>query len=273
MQSASVFYASPGKLAKYRRFAHRVMAKMSFFDCRVLIVKYNYSVMKVMFLNILMIFLVVAAFSSSTVVHTGENTELPDSQTGETVELPDPQMSGGMPLMDALSQRQSMRSFDTAELSSQQLSDLLWAAFGVSRPASGLRTAPSARNWQDIDIYVVMSKGWYIYNHEDHSLVRKGDEDLRSHTGSQDFVDKAPVNLVFVSDHTRMGGDVDQETRSFYASNHAGYISQNVYLYCASEGLATVVRGLIDRDKITEALELEDYQQVIFAQTVGYPGE
>ncbi len=194
------------------------------------------------------------------------------AQTERTVRLPEPKTSGGMPLMDALRLRESLRSFDTKQLTDQQLSDLLWAAFGVSRTESGLRTAPSARNWQDIDIYVVMELGWYLYDHTEHALVRKGTEDLRAYTGTQAFVATAPVNLVFVSDHTRMGEGVDEETRSFYASNHAGYISQNVYLYCASEGLATVVRGLIDRDRIREVLRLGDHQQVIFAQTVGYPG-
>lgn len=194
------------------------------------------------------------------------------AQTDITVRLPEPTTSGGMPLMDALRLRESIRSFDTAEISEQQLSDLLWAAFGVSRPESGLRTAPSARNWQDIDIYVVMSNGWYLYDHTEHALVRKGKEDLRAYTGTQSFVATAPVNMVFVSDHSRMGEGVDEETRSFYASNHAGYISQNIYLYCTSEGLATVVRGLIDREKIREVLKLTDNQQVIFAQTVGYPG-
>ncbi len=195
------------------------------------------------------------------------------AQEGEVLKLPEPQTSGGMSLLDALGLRESSRSYSGDQLSEQQLSDLLWAAFGISRPEERLRTAPSARNWQDIDIYVVMTEGWFLFDHEEHALIKKGDEDLREHTGLQDFVNIAPVNLVYVSDFTKMPDNVDEETKSFYASNHAGYISQNVYLYCASEGLATVVRGAIDRDEIREALELEDHQRVIFAQTVGHPGE
>ncbi len=194
-------------------------------------------------------------------------------QEEEMVRLPEPQTSGGKPLMEALKERESSRSFSSAELSKQQLSDLLWAAFGISRPESGLRTAPSAMNTQDIDIYVVMAEGWYLYDHESHALVLKGKSDIREFTGLQEFVKTAPVNLVFVSDFTKLSDRMDEDTKKFYASNHAGYISQNVYLYCASEGLATVVRGAIDRDKIHKTLNLEDHQHVIFAQTVGYPGE
>ena len=214
------------------------------------------------YLRSLMFVIFIVVFSFSTI-----------AQEGEIVDLPEPQTSGGMSLLDALGLRESSRSYSDDQLSEQQLSDMLWAAFGISRPEEMLRTAPSASNWQDIDIYVVMAEGWFLFDHEEHALIKKGDEDLREHTGLQDFVDIAPVNLVFVSDFTKMPDEVDEETKSFYASNHAGYISQNVYLYCASEGLATVVRGAIDRDEIREVLELEDHQRVIFAQTVGHPGE
>ena len=218
--------------------------------------------MNKLFLRSLFFFLFTTFFSICTL-----------SQNNEIVKLPEPQMSGGMPLMDALKERQSSRSYSSAELSKQQLSDLLWAAWGISRPERGLRTAPSAINSQDIEIYVVMADGWYLYDHENHALLLKGDNDIRESTGMQDFVKTTPVNLVFVSDFTKLSDRMDDDTKKFYASNHVGYISQNVYLYCASEGLATVVRGAIDRDEIREALELEDHQHVIFAQTIGFPGE
>jgi len=208
----------------------------------------------------LLLFLLFVTFSFCTL-----------AQEDKIMKLPEPRMSGGIPLLDALKLRESSRSYSSAGLSEQQLSDLLWAGFGISRPERGLRTAPSARNFQDIDIYVVMADGWYLYDHKGHALVRKGTNDIREQTGMQDFVKIAPVNLVFVSDFTKMGDRLDDDTKSFYASNHAGYISQNIYLFCASEGLATVVRGAINRDKIREALKLQDHQHVIFAQTVGLP--
>ncbi len=191
----------------------------------------------------------------------------------DILKLPEPNTSGGMPLLDALKSRESSREYSTAKLSEQKLSDLLWAAFGISRTEKGLRTAPSARNWQDIDIYVVLAEGWFLYDHNKHALIRKGGEDIRKYTGSQNFVKEAPVNFVYVSDYKKMSDGIDEEIKSFYAANHAGYISQNIYLYCASEGLATVVRGAIDRDKIHKTLKLKDHQHVIFAQTVGYPKE
>ncbi len=216
--------------------------------------------MKKLSVKSLLLFLLFVTFSFCT----------PAQESG-ILKLPEPRMSGGMPLMDALKLRHSSRSYSSEQLSKQQISDLLWAAFGISRPERGLRTAPSAMNTQDIDIYVVMAEGWYLYDYENHALLRKGENDIRESTGMQDFVKTAPVNLVFVSDFTKLSDRMDDDTKKFYASNHAGYISQNIYLYCASEGLATVVRGAIDRDEIHKTLNLKDHQHVIFAQTVGLP--
>ena len=188
----------------------------------------------------------------------------------ETVHLPDPQRTGGMPLFEALDNRQSTRSYSPQKLTMQQLSNLLWAAYGVNR-ADGRRTAPSARNVQEFDIYLIMEDGWYIYDHTDHKLIRLGDEDLREHAGSQDFVPTAPLNLIFVADYDRMTG-YSPENRDFYSATDVGFISQNVYLFCASEGMATVVRGLVDRDLLREVLNLKPSQHVILGQTVGFPG-
>ncbi len=188
----------------------------------------------------------------------------------ETVPLPEPQRTGGMPLLEAFNNRQTIRSFSNRQLSSQDLSNLLWAAFGINRD-DGRRTAPSARNWQEMDIYLIMKDGWYLYEPKEHVLIKKGDEDLREYAGSQDFVSTAPLNLIFVSDHDRMTG-ASEENRVFYSATDVGFISQNVYLFCASEGLATVVRGLVDRDKLREVLKLRPSQHVILGQTVGYPG-
>jgi SagB-type dehydrogenase family enzyme len=187
------------------------------------------------------------------------------------IRLPPPDTEGGMPLMKALSARQTSRAFLPDSLPVQTLSDLLWAAFGVNRPESGKRTAPSAVNWQDADIYVFMERGAFLYDAPRHELepVRSGD--LRALTGSQPFVRDAPITLVLVSDLSRIT-DQSQEQKDFYSAIDAGFISQNVYLYCASEGLATGVRALIDRPALKEALGLRDDQRIIVAQSVGRPG-
>jgi len=190
----------------------------------------------------------------------------------DTLYLPEPETGGGRPLMQVLNERKSSRVFGDQELSDQVLGNLLWAGFGVNRPESGKRTAPSARNWQEIDIYVCLESGCFLYNAERHALVPVIAEDMRAYTGTQSFVARAPVNLVFVADFSRMLG-ADAEQKIFYSAADAGFISQNVYLFCASEGLATVVRGLVDRGTLAEKLALRTDQQIILAQSVGYPGE
>lgn len=182
--------------------------------------------------------------------------------------LPDPVTKGGMPLMEALAKRQSVRSFSEKELPQQVLSNLLWAAWGVNRPATGQRTAPSAHNRQPIDLYVITAKGAYLYEAKSHGLTQVAEGDLRKLAGRQDFVYTAPVNLVFVEDTARSGNDPQA---AVWSGVTAGAISQNIYLFCASEGLATVVRGWVDHEPLAKALQLKPTQRVILAQTVGYP--
>lgn len=182
--------------------------------------------------------------------------------------LPDPATKGGMPLMEALAKRQSVRSFSEKELPQQVLSNLLWAAWGVNRPATGQRTAPSAHNRQPIDLYVITAKGAYLYEAKSHGLTQVAEGDLRKLAGRQDFVYTAPVNLVFVEDTARSGNDPQA---AVWSGVTAGAISQNIYLFCASEGLATVVRGWVDHEPLAKALQLKPTQRVILAQTVGYP--
>ena len=193
------------------------------------------------------------------------------SQVLETISLPEPQKSGGMSLLEALNLRQSQREFSNKDLSPQVLSNLLWATFGVNRE-DGKRTAPTARDWREFDIYVVKADGWYIYEAEKNVLLKMGNADLREYSGTQDFVKTAALNLIFVADYDRMT-DASDEIRKFYSATDVGFISQNVYLYCASAGLSTVVRAQIDRDKIREVFKLRPGQQPVLAQTVGYPGE
>ncbi len=197
------------------------------------------------------------------------NISIPQAQEAGTILLPAPAKSGGMPLMEALSARTSSRTFSEQELSLQDLSNLLWAAWGVSRPENGRRTAPSANNRQDIEIYTALPSGVYLYNAQSHSLILHLEKDIRDKTGRQEFVGKAPLNLIYVSDYSKLSGN--DEMKIFYSANHTGYISQNVYLYCASAGLNTVVRALVDREMLKAALGLPENKHITLCQTVGYP--
>jgi nitroreductase len=190
-------------------------------------------------------------------------------EASETITLPTPQKEGGIPLMEAISKRRSDREFASQELPLPLLSNLLWAAYGVNR-ADGHRTAPSALNAQEIDVYVALPSGAYLYDAVANQLHLTVSSDLRNITGYQDFVDAAPLDLVFVADYSRMKL-VPVTLRESYASVAAGSISQNVYLFSASNGLATVIRAWIDREAIAGALGLSHDHQVLLSQTVGYP--
>jgi len=199
---------------------------------------------------------------SATAITAGASDEA-------SVTLPIPRNAGGMPLMAALKHRHSTREYSEQPLSEQILSDLLWAAFGVNRP-SGDRTAPYWRHVMVIDVYVAKSDGVWLYEPQAHAVLRHLPDDIRAQTGLQDFVAKAPVNLVYVAHGERMK-DVTLEERRLYASVDTGFIGQNVYLFCASEGLGSVFRGAVDYQKLNRLLKLPEGQFVTFAQTVGYP--
>ena len=163
------------------------------------------------------------------------------AQEQKPVQLPEPQITGGKPLMEALKDRQTIRTFSSEKLPVQMMSNLLWAAFGINRPDSGRRTAPSAVNWQEIDIYVTTEDGVYLYDASQNMLQPVLAKDIRAMTGTQPFVGDAALNLVYVADYSKMGGNND-EGRARTSMADTGFIGQNVYLFCASEGLATVVR-------------------------------
>ncbi|CAG9185653.1 nitroreductase family protein [Cupriavidus pinatubonensis] len=188
----------------------------------------------------------------------------------EYINLPEPQTEGGMPLLTALHKRRSVRSFAQQPLDEALLSTLLWAAFGINRPDSGLRTAPSARNWQEIDVYVALPDGLYMLEPAAWRLRLVTGEDLRAATGLQDYVSTAPLDLVYVSRLSRLD-ETDKPLRQFYTALDTGYISQNVYLFCAASGLATVARGLLDRRALARAMRLDPDQRVVLAQSVGFP--
>jgi len=191
------------------------------------------------------------------------------AQDLKPVKLPPPQTNGGRPLMQVLKDRKSTREFGPATLSPQTLSDLLWAAFGINRP-DGHRTAPSAMNWQEVIIYVATGEGVYIYDAKNNALNPVLAGDFRAATGTQSFVKDAAVNLVYVSDLSKTGNTASTDAEMYTAAD-VGFIAQNVYLYCASEGLVTVVRGSIDRPALAKTLNLQPSQKIILAQSVGYP--
>ncbi len=186
-----------------------------------------------------------------------------------SIVLPAPSKTGGMALLEALGARQSMREFSGTELPLPLLSGLLWAAWGINRPEGG-RTAPSALDAQEIDVFVALAQGAYLYDPRNHALRLVAGSDVRRVTGYQDFVDEAPLDLVYVADHARMRM-VPAAERERFAWAAAGAVAQNAYLFCAAHGLATVLRAWIDRNAIAEALGLSHDQQVLMSQTVGFP--
>jgi nitroreductase len=185
------------------------------------------------------------------------------------VSLPAPNRTGGKPLVLALQGRKTTREFKPDPLPQQVMSDLLWAAFGINREDTGGRTAPSAMNSQEIDVYVATAEGLYLYEARDHQLRLVLSQDVRPLTSGQEFVKAAPLALIFVADLARMT-KAKPEQREFYAGMDTGYISQNVYLFCASADLGTVVHDL-DRGPLARAINLRSDQRIMLAQAVGYP--
>ncbi|HSV26352.1 MAG TPA: SagB/ThcOx family dehydrogenase [Sedimentisphaerales bacterium] len=225
----------------------------------------------------------VAAYGTATVVEGIQGTKEavePNTPAAEVrpviIALEKPDMTGGMPLMMALKNRRSDRAFSEQELSKRQLSEVLWAANGVNRD-DGKRTVPSAMDRRLMDVYAVLADGIYFYDPQKHALVLVAEGDLRAYTGTQPFVRNAPLNLVFVADLSRFndprrpGREIPHDLKMQWATLEAGCQVQNVYLYCASEGLATVVRGMVDRERLAPLMKLRDEQVIICAQTVGLP--
>ncbi|MGD0661697.1 MAG: nitroreductase family protein [Syntrophorhabdales bacterium] len=191
-------------------------------------------------------------------------------QDKATIQLLQPREGSGNPAIQLLWKRQSSREFSPEPLPVSVLSSLLWAGFGINR-LNGMRTAPSAMNWQDMDIYVILSDGLYLYDAKANQLKLLRAEDLRALAGTQDYVKEAPVNLIYVSDYAKMDSNMPDEAKTLLSGAHTGAIVENIYLYCASEGLATAVRGLIDRPALSTAMKLRPDQKIILAQSVGYP--
>jgi len=203
-------------------------------------------------------------------------TEAFAADVAQTMALPKPRTSRGSPLLDALAHRQSVREYAATKIPDQLLSDLLWAACGVNRPDSGKRTAPSTMNSQEIDIYVAREDGLFRFQPETHSLTLIMAKDLRALTGRQPFLATAPIDLIYVADLTRLAvhkpsGGMSENDGPSYAFCDTGFIAQNLYLFCASEGLGTVVVGNVDRDALGSAMGIQSTQRITLTQPVGYP--
>ena len=151
-----------------------------------------------------------------------------------------------LPMMEAFDARRTTRAFSSEPLFDDLLTSLLWAATGINRSETGGRTAPSAHDWQEIDVYAALSRGLYRYDVPAHALELVATRDLRRATGLQDYIGDAPLNLIYVADFTRMT-NANAEDRKFFAATDAAAIAENVYLFCAATKLATVLRSSIDR--------------------------
>lgn len=204
--------------------------------------------------------------------YDGARPQPATGEVAESVDLPRPDLRSGVPLMTALSFRASTREFLPRALSIATLGELLWAADGINRPLSGGRTAPSPHAAQEIDIYAALPQGVYRYDAPTHRLLLKHAVDARNMTGYQDFVGAAPLDLIYVVRGSRLL-DMPASQRDTFSAVTAGAIAQNVSLYCASAGLASVVRGWINHRLLADALRLNEDETPILAQTVGLPAD
>ena len=193
----------------------------------------------------------------------------------QIIKLPEPQKELDFPLMKALEERRSIRKWNDTPISEQDISNLLWAACGVTKEKYGKvkckRTAPSSCNSQEIRVYVLLEKGVFLYNEENHELVEIIEEDIREHIGTQKMMKSAPMGLIYVADLSRMTSPIlkNKEAKRFSAWVDTGYISQNVYLYCAASNLGTVVLALIDREKLRKLMHLKEHEKIVLNQVVG----
>ena len=189
------------------------------------------------------------------------------SFAADQIVLPKPRLNTGKPLMQCIAERRTSRSFSAEELPLQTVSEVLFVADGITSP-DGKKSVPTARNRQNQRVYAFRADGVYLYNNKKHALDKVLDGDLRKNCGKQAFHAVAPLVLVYVSDMSAVGNTPVQQ--AIYSGNHSGHAAQNVYLYAASEGLSTVICGLLDRDLIKKILKLGGDDMVIFSQPVGY---
>lgn len=192
------------------------------------------------------------------------------SQDLQDIKLSNPNKSRGSSVMKALSDRHSDREYDIREIALQDLSDLLWAANGINRE-DGKRTAPSAMNRQEIDVYLINKDGAYLYDATTHTLKGLTAGDFRKAVAaSQDFAATAPVCLVLVANLEKLGNPTNENTRMMAAMD-AGIVCQNINICCAAIGLTTVPRATMNQTELKQALKLSDTQYLMLNNPVGYP--
>ena len=191
------------------------------------------------------------------------------------IKLPEPQKDLDFPLMKAIEKRRTKRKWKDSNLSEQEISNLLWAACGVThketKKSKSRRSVPSACNSQEIKVYIALSKGVYLYDEKNHQLIKVLAKDIREYIGTQKTMRSAPVGLIYVSDYSKLKAFQfkKDENKWFTSATDTGLISQNVYLYCAATDLSTVILGLVDRDKLHKTLELNENEKIVYTQVVG----
>ena len=183
------------------------------------------------------------------------------------VALPAPAKTGGMPLMQTLAERKTIRDYKPAELDAATISEILYAANGVNRP-DGKRTIPTAMNKQDLEVYIALPSAAYHYDAKANKLVKIADGDFRTELiANKNMAQNSACILVYASDSSKFPNDIK------YPAIHVGEASQDVYLYAASKGLGTVSLGMYDEKGVRKVFKLEDKMTVILAQAVGVPAK
>jgi SagB-type dehydrogenase family enzyme len=191
------------------------------------------------------------------------------AQELQPIKLLPPQTEKGKSLMKALEERRTTREYSDRAMSLQDISNVLWAANGINRVKEMKHTAPTAVNWQEIDVYIVLGKGIYRYNPHDSTLYPVVKGDMREQAGTQDYVKTAPLNLIYIADYTKMK-NAEEAKKEAYASADAAFIAENVYLFCAAFDMGCVVRASVDREKLSATMKLRPEQKIVLGQTVGF---
>ena len=191
------------------------------------------------------------------------------AQTLSPIQLKAPEKKAGLSVMETLANRHSTREFSNKNLTLQELSNLLWAANGINRPEKGMRTAPSAMNAQEVDVYVCMEEGAFLYDAKSNQLQPVIQEDLRGVVGGkQTFVKNAPVILLMVSDLSKLPGGNSEQTK-LMAAIDAGIVSQNISIACSGLGLITVPRASMEKEALAQKLKLKSTQLLLMNNPVG----
>lgn len=193
----------------------------------------------------------------------------------DSITLPEPQKDLDFPLMKAIELRRTKRKWGNSILSDQEISNLLWAACGIThketKRSKSKRTAPSACNSQEISVYIALSKGLFLYDETNHQLLKILSNDIREHIGTQKMMHSAPVGLIYVSDFSKLKTFLfkDDARKGFTSAADTGFMSQNVYLYCAAANLSTAIIGLVDREKLHKIMGLSENEKIVYTQVIG----